>query len=167
MFLVSALLFFVAEVVAFIEVGEHIGFGWAALILIGMSALGPFMIRRAGSGVLGRTQDRLAQGELPTRELLDGVVVLLGGVMVCVPGFISDAIGLLLMVGPVRRLLIRAGGRHLARRVQAMRPGHWTVINVRARQLPGNTPSPPPSLPREIESGNAATADTKSQPPPP
>lgn len=135
--LLSAVLSLVAEAVAFVEVGERIGFGWAVLVLVGVSALGPFMIRRAGSGVLARTQDRLAQGELPTRELLDGVVLLLGGVMMCVPGFISDALGLMLMVGPIRRLLIRAGGHHLARRVQAMRAVRRTVIGAGARQAPG------------------------------
>ena len=126
----AAGLFFVAEVFAFVAVGQHIGFAWAVLLLIGVSALGPFLVKRVGLGVLARTQDRLAQGELPTSELLDGVVVLAGGILVCVPGFISDAIGLVLLIGPVRHLLIRLGGRRMARRVQTARPLRWNAIDV-------------------------------------
>jgi len=141
-FILGACLFFVAEIVAFVAVAHQIGFGWAVLILIGVSALGPLLIRRVGLGVLGRTQERLARGEVPTGELLDGVVVLAGGVLVCVPGFISDALGLLLLVGPVRHLLIRVGGRRLARRVETMGPMHWSAIDVRAWPAAGDGTAP-------------------------
>lgn len=122
-------------------VGQHIGFAWAVLLLIGVSALGPFLVRRVGLGILSRTQDRLAQGEVPSRELLDGVVVLAGGIMICVPGFVSDAIGLLLMIGPVRHLIIRVGGRRVARRVQTMSPSRWSVIDVRTWPPPDDAPT--------------------------
>ena len=136
MFLFGALAFLLAEVAAFVAVGEQIGFGWAVLILFGFSAIGPFIIRRVGMGVIARTQQRLASGELPTRELLDGVVVLAGGLMIVVPGFVSDALGLLLMIGPVRHAVIRGAGHRVARRVQTMRTGRWTVIDIRSRPTP-------------------------------
>jgi UPF0716 protein FxsA len=138
-FFVGVLVFFVAEIAAFVAVGEHIGFGWAVLILLGVSSIGPFIIRRVGLGVLSRARDRLAQGELPTRELLDGVVVLFAGTMICVPGFVSDAVGLLLMVGFVRNLLIRKTGDRLARRIQTVQGVR--VINIRAQPRPGNSPT--------------------------
>ncbi len=152
-FLIAAALFFVAEVAAFVAVGAHIGYGWAVLLLIGVSVLGPFLIKRVGLGVLARTHDRLAQGEVPTRELLDGVVVLAGGIMICIPGFISDALGLLLMFGPVRHLIIRVGGGRVARRVQTMRPGRWTVIDVRTWPPPGDGAPPARQSPPMIEPG--------------
>ena len=127
MFFFGFLLFICAEIAAFVAVAEQIGFLWALAILIVVSALGPFVVRRVGIGVLAHTQQRLAGGELPTRELLDGFVVLLGGVMICVPGFISDALGLLLMFGPVRHLVIRVTGRRLARRVPTIRIGAWRM----------------------------------------
>ena len=157
-FIVGACLFFVAEIFAFVAVGEQVGFGWAVLILIGVSALGPFLIKRVGLGVLGRTQDRIDQGEMPTRELLDGVVVLAGGVLVCVPGFISDALGLLLLFGPVRHLLIRVGGRSLARRVQTMGPMHWSAIDVRAWPACGDAAAPEEPSPPMIERDGRRTA---------
>jgi UPF0716 protein FxsA len=148
-FLLSVVVFFVVEVAAFVAVGEHVGFGWAVLILFGVSAIGPFVVRQVGLGVLARTRGRLAQGEVPTRELLDGVVVLLGGAMICVPGFVSDAIGLLLMVRSVRKLLIKKAGNRLAHRLQAMKDVRWHVINVTAQPRPPDR-STQPELPKAM-----------------
>jgi UPF0716 protein FxsA len=152
-FLLAACLFFVAEVAAFVAVGVHIGFGWTVLLLIGVSALGPFLVRRVGLGVLARTQERLAQGDLPTRDLLDGVVVLAGGLLICVPGFISDALGLLLMIGPVRHLIIRVGGRRMAQQVQTVHPVGWSVIDVRTWPASSDTPDPAEPTRPMIEPG--------------
>jgi UPF0716 protein FxsA len=129
---ISILLIVAAEIGAFILVVEQLGFLWALLILFLVSALGPFVVRRVGSGVLAHTRERLALGEVPTRELLDGLVVLIGGVMICVPGFIGDAVGLLLMIGPLRHLVIRAFGHRLARRVQKMPLGRFGFIDARS-----------------------------------
>jgi UPF0716 protein FxsA len=140
--LLGVLLFIAAEITSFVVVAEKIGFLWALAILVVVSALGPFVVRRVGFGVLVQTQQRLARGEVPTRELLDGLVVLIGGVMICVPGFIGDAIGLLLMIGPVRHLVIRAAGHRLARRLQTVRTGRWRVIDARFRPERADTPPP-------------------------
>jgi UPF0716 protein FxsA len=161
-FFISLLLIVAAEVVAFVLVGEHVGFLWALLILILVSAFGPFVVRRVGSGVLARTRERLALGEVPTRELLDGLVVLIGGFMICVPGFIGDAIGLLLMIGPVRHLVIRAFGHQLARRVQRMPAGRWGFIDARSTPVrnqgaPRNDIALPPRTPdRPVDPGGPA-----------
>jgi UPF0716 protein FxsA len=151
-FFLGALLLVAVEVAAFVAVGAQIGFGWALLLLIGVSALGPFVIKRVGIGVLARAQDRLNGGELPTSELLDGVVVLAGGLMICVPGFISDGLGLLLMIGPVRHLAIRVGGRWLGRRVETM-PGRWTVIDVGSQPTSRNAPTGPGTSDRMLGPG--------------
>ena len=152
-FFLGVLLFIAAEIASFVVVAEQIGFLWALAILIVVSALGPLVVRRVGVGVLAHTRERLARGEVPTRELLDGLVVLIGGVMICVPGFIGDAVGLLLMIGPVRHLVIRAAGHRLARRVQTVRSGPWRVIDTRSRPRRGGASAPPgppsPPLGRE------------------
>lgn len=133
--------FIAAEVAAFVAVAGQVGFLWAFAMLILASALGPLIVRRVGFSVLGHIRARLEQGEVPTRELLDGLVVLIGGVMICVPGFVGDAIGLTLMVGPVRHLIIRRSGHRLAGRVQNMHTDRWRVIDARARR--SNDGSPP------------------------
>jgi UPF0716 protein FxsA len=142
MFFLGVLLFVVAEIASFVVVAEQIGFLWALAILIFVSALGPLVVRRVGLGVLAHTQERLARGEVPTGELLDGLVVLMGGVMICVPGFIGDALGLLLMIGPLRRLVIRVAGNRLARRAQTIRIRSWRVIDTRFQAMRDDS-SPP------------------------
>lgn len=142
----GVLLFVIAEIVAFAAVAGQIGFAWALVLLIFVSALGPFVVRRVGVGVFAHTQERLARGEVPTRELLDGFVVLVAGLMICIPGFIGDALGLLLMIGPVRHLLIRTAGRRLARRVPTIRIRGWRPNDGRPRPgfedpfLPSDSP---------------------------
>lgn len=145
MFLFGVLLALAAELVAFIAVGRAIGFFSALVLLIAVSALGPFVVRRVGFGVLAQTRARLARGEVPTTELLDGILVFVGGVMICVPGFIGDGLGLLLMAGPVRHMIIRAGGHRLARRVARTRSRLGPVIDVTTRS--GHSEPWSPNLP--------------------
>lgn len=152
MFFIGLLLIVGAEIAAFVAVAEQIGFLWALLILIVVSALGPLIVRRVGLGVLAQTRERLGRGELPTRELLDGLVVFLAGVMICVPGFVGDAFGLLLMIGPIRHFVIRVSGQRLARRVQTFPTGRWRVIDVGFRPT-GEDAARPPAPPRESLEG--------------
>jgi UPF0716 protein FxsA len=126
-----------AEIAAFVEVAEHVGVLSAVVVVLLVSASGPFLVRRAGLGVLAHARERLARGESPNRELLDGVVLLLGGFLVCVPGFIFDVVGLALLIGPVRHLVIRAAGRHLARRVASADLLRTGRIWVGGRRLGG------------------------------
>jgi UPF0716 protein FxsA len=140
-FFFGALLFVTAEIAAFVVVAEQIGFLWALAMLVVVSALGPFVVRRVGVGALVHTEERLARGEVPARDLVDGLVILSGGAMICVPGFIGDAVGLLLMIGPLRHLLIRAAGRGLARRVQTIHIGS-RVIDTTSRATRDDS-SPP------------------------
>jgi UPF0716 protein FxsA len=142
-FLVGVLLVVVAEIAAFVAVASQIGYLWALAILLVVSALGPFVVRRVGLGVLASTRERLERGEVPTRQLLDGVVVFIGGLMICVPGFIGDALGLLLMIGPVRDSIIRLAGRRLARQLQTVRMDRWRVIDTRSRPARPDTPPEP------------------------
>jgi UPF0716 protein FxsA len=153
----GVLVFIAAEIVAFVVMAHQIGFLWALALLILVSALGPFVVRRVGLGVLARTQERLGRGEMPTRELLDGLVILIGGVMICVPGFIGDALGLVLMIAPVRHLVIRTAGHRLARRVQTVRTGRWRVVSVGSRPVHDKPPPAPdrPGLPLDPGDGGA------------
>ena len=151
MFFVGVLLVIAAEVAAFWVVAGQIGFLWALLLLIMVSALGPLIVRRVGFGVLAHTRERLERGGVPTLELFDGLIVLIGGVLIFVPGFIGDALGLLLMIGSVRHLVIRLFSARLARRLQRARTSSWQVINVRAR--PKRDDRPPLSGPADRPPG--------------
>ncbi|MHB1497060.1 MAG: FxsA family protein [Acidimicrobiales bacterium] len=154
MLFLGLLLFAAAEIAAFVVVAFQIGFLWAVVAIVAASALGPFVLWRVGLGVLGRARERLARGEVPTRDLLDGVVVLIGGCLLCVPGFLGDAAGLLLMVGPVRHFAIRVAGHRLARHVKTFGAGRWSFVSTTARPS-GEGPSVPSSAPQVGPGGRA------------
>jgi UPF0716 protein FxsA len=105
------LLLFVAtplvELYFLIKVGSIIG----ALPTIGLSLLtaviGGYLVRRQGLSVLMRVRDMLEQGEMPALELLDGALLLLCGFALLLPGFVTDTIGFLLLIPPLRHALIR------------------------------------------------------------
>lgn len=148
MFLAGSLLILVAEIASFVVVAQQISFLWALVILLVVSALGPFIVMRVGVGVAANTRERLARGEVPSRELLDGLVLLVAGALICVPGYITDAFGLLLMIGPLRRLVIQTTGHWLARRIPTIRIRSWKPTDA-SRPSIGEDVSPPlgPSLP--------------------
>ena len=120
MIFVGLLLAVAVEVVAFWAVAVQIHFLPALLLLLLVSAAGPLLLRRVGAGALGRARSRLARGETPAGEVLDGLVALAGGLLVCVPGFVGDMIGLCLMIPPLRRWVVRRAGHRLAVRTAAI-----------------------------------------------
>jgi UPF0716 protein FxsA len=101
----------VAELIVIIEVAEAIGVLLTLALLIVGWPLGIWAIRAEGRGVLRRMAAAVNEGRVPGREVLDGALVLLGGTLLMIPGFITDVIGLLLLLPParipLRRLLAR------------------------------------------------------------
>ena len=107
-----------AEVVVFIVVGKLIGFGFAVLILLALMALGAFLLRQEGLRAWRRYQSVASLGERPGPHLTRSLVGLLGAVLLLVPGFITDVVGLALFLPPIRTLASRGltvlAGRQLA-----------------------------------------------------
>src|SRR5688572_5050999 len=105
-----------AELYVIFKVGEAIGVPLTILILAVDSVVGSLLLKSQGRAVWRRFSETMAAGRIPHREVLDGVKVIFGGAFLITPGFITDVIGLLLLLPPTRalarRLLIRAlGGR--------------------------------------------------------
>jgi len=93
------------EVWVAIQVAGVIG-GFATLLLLfGMSALGVVLLRREGATAWRKASAEMAAGRPPTTQLLDGALILVGGVSLVVPGFVTGVFGLLLLLPPVRALL--------------------------------------------------------------
>lgn len=96
----------ILEVLAIVAVGQAIGGWWTFALLVLMSMFGAWLIRREGSRSWRNLRDALAMGRMPARELADGVLVLVGGTLLLAPGFLTDAVGLLLVL-PFSRPLMR------------------------------------------------------------
>lgn len=95
----------IAEIAVFIKVGQAIGLGWTLALVVLTAVLGTTLLRRQGLKVLSQTQQKLDRGELPVGELFDGLCVVAAGALLLLPGFITDIVGLLLFIPPLRLLL--------------------------------------------------------------
>jgi UPF0716 protein FxsA len=105
------------EVLAFVEVGEAIGWLLALVLLIGTSLLGVQLLRVQGRAAVQRLA--LARtGSRPTADgAIDGALGFLGAALLAVPGFVTDALGVLLLLRPTRTLARRRLSRHYAARL--------------------------------------------------
>ncbi|MDQ1534095.1 MAG: protein FxsA [Actinomycetota bacterium] len=93
------------EIYVIIQVGHAIGAVDTLGLLILLSVFGAWLTKHAGFVVLSRLRAQLDAGRTPTRELIDGVLVLAAGVLIVIPGFVTDAIGLLVLFPPTRAVL--------------------------------------------------------------
>jgi UPF0716 protein FxsA len=123
------------ELYVFVQVGQSIGFLNAVGLLIIVSLVGAWLARREGLGVLQRIRQQLDAGVMPTDHLIDGGLILLGGVLLLLPGFVSDAMGLVVLFPPTRALL-----RNLVRR-------QFRIVTVRRYNGPfDDGPGSPPVI---------------------
>ena len=107
-FLLVLLLLAAAELAVLVRVAGLIGVLPTLLLLVATALLGGQLVRRQGLGALVRAQEALRAGRPPVRELLDGACVLAAGVLLILPGFLSDIVAGVLLLPPVRRLLYNA-----------------------------------------------------------
>ena len=107
----------IAEIAVIIKVGSLLGVAETIALLLGISVVGVWLVKREGIGVLRRMREQTNAGRVPGNELVDGVLLLLAGVLLIPPGFITDAAGLLLLLPPVRSGIRRLTRRRLSRRV--------------------------------------------------
>jgi UPF0716 protein FxsA len=94
------------ELALLIELGQAIGLFNTIAIVILTGIIGAYLARSQGFGILQRIQNELAQGQLPGNSLLDGVLVLAGGLLLLTPGLITDAFGFALLI-PLSRAFIK------------------------------------------------------------
>ncbi|HET9900188.1 MAG TPA: FxsA family protein [Actinomycetes bacterium] len=114
------------EIYVLIQVGQVIGPWWTILLLVLDSLLGSWLIKREGGRAWQALRTALETGRMPARELADGALILVGGTLMLSPGFVTDALGILLILPFTRpfarRLLTRVVAQRLMSR-NARRPG--------------------------------------------
>jgi UPF0716 protein FxsA len=147
----------VVELALLVWIGGRVGV-WPTLALVVVTAAaGSYLARREGSGVLRRFREKLATGALPSRELLDGLIVLVAGVLLLTPGVLSDVAGLLGLLPPTRALARRRLEAWFRR---AVTDGRVRVVGARPF---GAAPGRPPVEDADVV--EERRAPSKSAPP--
>lgn len=111
-----------AEIAGFILVGQKIGVLSTLALLVLVSTVGILVLRHQGFGILSRLTAADAESGAPGRDLVHGVLILFAGMLLLLPGFLSDILALLLLLPPVRELVIRYFGRNVVVFSSRMRP---------------------------------------------
>jgi UPF0716 protein FxsA len=105
-----------AELYVILKVGDAIGWLPTIAILAADSLLGSWLLRSQGRAVWNRFNAAVGAGRVPHGEVIDGVLIIFGGAFLITPGFLTDVIGLLLLLPPTRAMVRRVARRSIERR---------------------------------------------------
>ena len=119
LFLVAPLV----ELAVILQVSGSIGVLDTIGLLVLVSVVGAWLAKREGIGVVRRIQAALDRGEMPSREVADGGLILLAGALMIAPGFVSDLLAILLLLPPIRALVRGPLLRYVARQ------GRFAVVS--------------------------------------
>jgi UPF0716 protein FxsA len=122
------LLYLVIEIVALVALGSAIGVWWTLLVLVAGSVLGLWLARREGVRAAQAIATAVTNRQVAHVELTDGLLVAASGVLLFVPGLVTDLAGLLLLLPPVRALIRRRLVRAAEERAPELR-----TARIRAR----------------------------------
>jgi UPF0716 protein FxsA len=137
-FFLLFLLFPLAELALLIQVGSSIGVLPTILLLVISGMAGILLLRLAGFATAWRARERLARGELPEQEMLQGLMMAIAGGLLFLPGFLSDIIALLVLFPPSRRLFLGMLGRRIEAQAQRQR-AFSDDLRRQSEPSPGNT----------------------------
>jgi UPF0716 protein FxsA len=102
------------ELYVLLQVGSAIGALNTVVLVVVVGVAGAWLVKREGLGVVRRVRSQVAAGQVPGRELVDGFLILFGGALMLTPGFVTDLVGLALLLPPIRA----AARRTLAHRLR-------------------------------------------------
>jgi UPF0716 protein FxsA len=128
----------IAEIWLLIQLGQVVVPWWTILILHADGVLGSWLVKREGGRAWRALSEALSSGRMPSKELADGALILVGGPLLVTPGFISDVLGLFCILPLTRPLARGMLARTISRRLSvtvagvppqaAQRPGHHDVV---------------------------------------
>ncbi|MGI9622469.1 MAG: FxsA family protein [Acidimicrobiales bacterium] len=150
----------ILELYVIIQVADGIGVVETIVLLILVSVVGAWLVKREGLSVLRKVQTELARGQMPTKQIVDGALIMLAGALMLTPGFVTDAVGVLFLIPPTRALFRRLIMSRFRGRVQvaSFGPGGGfrtgPVVDVQGTETvdlvrDDNPENPPPSLPSD------------------
>ncbi len=144
----SFLIMFALELSVLIEVGGQIGAGATVLLVFMTTALGLGLLQQQGFRTMLKMQQRMAAGEQPAEEMLESLMIGMGAMLLILPGFISDTIGLLLMMPLFRRW---ATGRLVGSQYWQQRNHGANVYNSEFHEVHEDNPPREHDAPRMID----------------
>jgi UPF0716 protein FxsA len=146
----------IAELAVLIKVSQVINLGPTLLLVVFNSMLGLYLLRQQGLSSLRRVQQALDQGRLPVEGVIDGFGLMIAAALLVTPGLITDAMGFLLLVRPVRHFV----GRWLVERAARSKNVRIDILGMSSRRSPSgpgrdgfHRQSPFPSGPGARETG--------------
>ena len=140
----------IAELYVLIQIGQAIGVLPTIALLILDSVLGAALMRAQGRAAWMRFNRALAEGRVPGREVMDGALVIFGGALLLTPGFLSDILGLILLLPPTRAI-VRTRARaplraaHRGGRGERGAGADGPAVHVPDRRWSGRSGRPPPT----------------------
>jgi UPF0716 protein FxsA len=132
----------IAELYVIIQVGELIGLWPTLALLLADALLGSLLLRHQGRGAWRRFNEALVAGRFPGREVVDGLLIVVGGTLLLAPGFLTDIVGLLFLIPPTRAIV-----RALLRRFTV---GRFTVVGMSGPGGGRNPAGPSPSYDYDV-----------------
>jgi UPF0716 family protein affecting phage T7 exclusion len=153
----------IAELYVIVQVADAIGILETLALLILISVAGAYLLKQQGMATWARLQETLARGQVPTREVTDGALILFGGALLLTPGFLSDCVGLVLLFPPTRAIVKSASRRLFARWAERrfVPPGGRRVYyeTTVTRSRPRGPDSSHPTSSQHLESGEDDSPD--------
>lgn len=150
-FLLPLLLLPLVEIAGFAWVGSELGVMNTLLLVLLSAVVGVLLLQRQGLAALRKAQGNLQAGEAPLREAFDGLCLALAGILLLIPGFVTDLMALILFLPPVRSVLYRRlsalvanGTVEMSMRRGEARPRSSTIIETDYVEVerPGPTIAP-------------------------
>lgn len=114
----------IIEIYLLIQVGQVIGAGWTIFLVVLTAVIGVALLKAQGLSTLNRAQQKLQANELPAREILEGMGLVVAGALLLTPGFFTDAVGFFLLFPPTRIWLVNAVTARMVVSSSATMRGH-------------------------------------------
>jgi len=125
----------IIEIAVLLKVGSALGIITTLAIVILTAILGTFMLRQQGLATMNRARQRLGSGEMPAEQLFEGIVLMIGGVLLLTPGFVTDAFGFACLFPVSRKWL---AGKIAARSLRFVSVGGMSGASGAANPTPGS-----------------------------
>ncbi len=134
----------IAEIALFIWVGGRIGLLATLVVIVLTAVVGSVLVARQGAHAISQVQTAFFEARFPSKELAHGAMIVVAGAFLVTPGFLTDALGFLLLVPPFREAARRTVAKRVSSRVMWSGP---QPVDAEWHEPQPSDPEPPPPLP--------------------